>query len=65
MLYLRSYAVLENSWLFDILKITQKVVQTFNRTSLSDRAAYRVLDFGNPAKIQGKSKKYHVPPAPP
>ena len=33
--------------------LSREVVQTFNRTSLSDRAAaYRVWDFGNPAKIQ-------------
>ena len=40
----------------------------FNRESmiepLSDRAAYRVRDFGNPVKIQGRTQKYHVP-APP
>ena len=34
-----------------------EVVQTFDRTSLSDRAAYRVPDFGNPAKIQDKTQK--------
>ena len=37
------------------------VVQTFNITTLFDRAAYRVWDFGNPAKIQGRTQKYHVP----
>ena len=37
------------------------VVQTFNRTSLSNRATNRVWDFGNPAKIQGRTQKYHVP----
>ena len=42
----------------------REVVQTFNRTSLSDRAAYSVWDSGNPAKIQGRMQKYHVP-APP
>ena len=43
---------------------SREVVQTFNRTSLSDRAAYRVRDFGNPTKIQGRTQKYCVP-APP
>ena len=38
-----------------------EVVQTFDITSLSDIAAYRLWDFGNPAKIQGKTKNYHVP----
>ena len=32
------------------------VVQTFNRTSLSNRATNRVWDVGNPANA-----KYHVP----
>ena len=42
--------------------LSREVVQTFNRTSLSDRAAaYRVWDFGNPAKIQDRTQKYHVP----
>ena len=36
---------------------SMEVVQTFNRTSLSDRAANRVWDFGNPAKIQGRMQK--------
>ena len=36
------------------------VVQTFNRTSLSNRAAYMVRDFESPLKIQGKTQKYHV-----
>ena len=36
---------------------SREVVQTSNITSLSDRAAYRVRDFGNPAKIQGRTKK--------
>ena len=40
---------------------SREVVQTFNRTSLSDRAAYRVWDFGNPVKIQGRAQKYHLP----
>ena len=40
---------------------SREVVQTFNRTSLSERAAYRVWDFGNPVKIQGRAQKYHVP----
>ena len=38
-----------------------EVVQTFNRTSLSDRAAYMVRGFGNPRKIQGRTQKYRVP----
>ena len=37
---------------------SREVVQTFNRTSLPDRAAYRVCDFGNSAKIQGRTQKY-------
>ena len=36
---------------------SREVVQTFDRTSLYDRAAYRVPDFKNPAKIQGKTQK--------
>ena len=32
-----------------------EVVQTCNRTSLSDRAAYRVRDFGNPLKFKAES----------
>ena len=40
---------------------SREVVQTLNRTALSDRAAYRVWDFGNPVKIQGRTQKYHVP----
>ena len=36
---------------------SREVVQTFNRISLSDRAAYRVRDFGNPAKIQSRTQK--------
>ena len=40
---------------------SREVVQTFNRTSLSDRAADRVWDFRNPAKIQGNPQKYRVP----
>ena len=43
---------------------SREVVQTWNRTSLSDRAAYRVRDFGNPPKNRAERKKYHVP-APP
>ena len=43
---------------------SREVVQIFNRTSFSDRAAYKVRDFGNPWKIQGRTQKYHVP-APP
>ena len=43
---------------------SREVVQTFNRTSLSDRVADSVRDFGNPAKIQGRTQKFHVP-APP
>ena len=37
-----------------------EVVQTFNRTSFSDGAAFRVWDFRNPAKTQGRTQKYHV-----
>ena len=48
----------------DQLELGFSIVQIFNRTSLSDRAAYRVRDFGNSAKIQGRTQKYHVP-APP
>ena len=40
---------------------SMEVVQTFDRTSLSDRAAYRIWAFGNPAKIQDRTQKYHVP----
>ena len=29
----------------------------FNRTSLSDRAAYRMRDFRNPMEIQGRAQK--------
>ena len=47
-----------------VIFIGREVVQISNRTSLSDRAAYRVRDFGNPAKIQDRTQKYHVP-APP
>ena len=43
---------------------SREVVQTFNRTSLSDRAAYRVWDLRNPAKIQGKNAKISCPCAP-
>ena len=41
---------------------SREVVQTFNITSLSDRAVYTcmVWDLGNPAKIQGKTQKCHV-----
>ena len=39
---------------------SREVVQTFDRTSLSDRATYRVRDIGNPAKIRGS----HVPASP-
>ena len=39
---------------------SREVVQTFDRTSLSDRAAYRVWDFGNPVKIQCRTQNYHV-----
>ena len=39
----------------------REVVQTFNKTSSSDRAAYRLWDLGNPAKIQGRTQKYLVP----
>ena len=37
---------------------SREVIQTFNRTSLSDRAS---KDFGNLAKIQGRTQTYHVP----
>ena len=37
------------------------VVRTFNRTSFSDRAAYRVRDFRNPVKIQDRTQKYQLP----
>ena len=40
---------------------SREVVQTFNRTSLSDNAAYRVQGFGNPGKFQGRTQKYCVP----
>ena len=43
---------------------SREVVQTCNRTSLSNRAAYGVRDFRNPVKIQGRTQKHHVP-APP
>ena len=43
---------------------SREVVQTFNRTLLSDRAANRVWDLGNPAEFQDRTQKYHVP-APP
>ena len=36
----------------------------FNRTSLSDRTAYRMRDFRNPMKIQGRAQKHHVPVPP-
>ena len=35
---------------------SSEVVQTFQRTSLSDRAAYRVQDFRNPMKIQDRTQ---------
>ena len=41
-----------------IILIGKEVVQTFNTTSLSDGAAYRVRD---PAKIQGKTQKISCP----
>ena len=44
--------------------LSREVVQTFNRTSLSNRAAYSVRDFENLAKIQDKTQKYHVPVPP-
>ena len=40
---------------------SREVVLTFNRTSLSDRAAYRVWAFENSAKIRGRTQKYHGP----
>ena len=43
---------------------SRELVQTFNRTSLSERAAYGVWDFENPAKIQARTQKYHVPVPP-
>ena len=43
---------------------SKEVVQTFNKTSLSEGAAYRVRNFGNPAKFQGRTQKYHVPASP-
>ena len=43
---------------------SREVVQTFNRTLLSDRAANRVWDLGNPAEFHDRMQKYHVP-APP
>ena len=62
-----DHAFCEISYLCDLNRRSmqsREVVRTFNRTSLSDRAGYRVLDFGNPAKIQGRMQTYHVP-APP
>ena len=41
---------------------SREVVQTFNRTSLSDRAAFRVWDFGNPTKIKGRTQNIMRPP---
>ena len=58
-----DHAFCERLYLYDFNK-SREVVQTFNRTSLSDRAAYRVHDFRNPMKIQDRTQKYHVP-APP
>ena len=44
---------------------SREVVQTSNRTSLSDRAAYnRVLDFGNPTKNSRQNAKRSCPCAP-
>ena len=57
-----DHAFCERLYLFVLQSM--EVVQTFNRTVLSDRAFYRVRDFGNPAKIQGRTQKYHIP-APP
>ena len=54
----------ERSYLCDFNRESlqsREVVQTFNRTSLSDNAAYRVQGFGNPGKIQGRTQKYRVP----
>ena len=39
---------------------SMEVVQTLNRTALFDGAPYRVREFGNPAKIQGGTQKYHI-----
>ena len=58
------HAFCERLYLCDFNRESREVVQTFNRTSLSDRAAYRVWDFWDPAKNQGKRQKYHAP-APP
>ena len=57
----------ERSYLCDFNRESlqsREVVQTFNRTSLSDNAAYRVQGLGNPGKIQGRTQKYRVPCAP-
>ena len=56
-----DYAFCEILYLCDFNKGS---MQSINRTSLSDRAAYIVWDFGNPAKIQGKKHKYNVRKAP-
>ena len=40
--------------------LSMEVVQTFNRTSLSDITSYRVLSSETPQKFQAKRKKYHV-----
>ena len=39
---------------------SREVVQTFDRTSVCDRAAFKVWDFGNPTKIQDRTQKRHV-----
>ena len=58
-----DHAFCERLYLCDFYRRSlqsMEVVQTFNRTSFSDRAAYRVWDFGNPTKIHGRTQKYHV-----
>ena len=57
----------ERLYLFDFNRESMQsseVVRTFHRTSLSNRAAYRVRDYRNPMKIQGRTQKYHVPTPP-
>ena len=54
-----DHAFCERLYLFDFNRESmqlREVVQTFNRTSISDRAAYRVRDLRDPAKIHGRIK---------
>ena len=58
-MHIEDYAFCENLYLCDLNRgymQSREVVQTFNRTPLSYRAAYRVCDFGIPQRFKAERK---------